>query len=83
MCWLANVGKAAEANRKESTVDKILDSSGVAYTHHNDEIVKQNEIEVEKARELLVSVLIRVTSSMISLMSSPEENQRFEEARCF
>ncbi|KAF9074477.1 P-loop containing nucleoside triphosphate hydrolase protein [Rhodocollybia butyracea] len=45
----ADVGKYP----KESTVDKILDSSRVAYTHHNDDVVKQNAIEVEKAKEIL------------------------------
>ncbi|KAF5381928.1 hypothetical protein D9757_007567 [Collybiopsis confluens] len=45
----------AKAKGQESTASRILDSVGVAYTHRNEEVLKQNEIEVEQAKRLLSS----------------------------
>ncbi|KAJ3798883.1 RAD26-like SNF2 family DNA-dependent ATPase [Lentinula aff. detonsa] len=44
---------SAEKKQDESRIDKILQTVGITYTHDNAEILKQNEIEVEKAKNLL------------------------------
>ncbi|KAJ3852929.1 P-loop containing nucleoside triphosphate hydrolase protein, partial [Lentinula lateritia] len=45
------VGEGKEGSR----IDKILETVGITYTHDNAEILKQNDIEVEKAKNLLGS----------------------------
>ncbi|KAJ3995991.1 RAD26-like SNF2 family DNA-dependent ATPase [Lentinula boryana] len=44
---------SAEKKQDESRIDKILQTVGITYTHDNAEVLKQNEIEVEKAKNLL------------------------------
>ncbi|KAJ3868496.1 P-loop containing nucleoside triphosphate hydrolase protein [Lentinula novae-zelandiae] len=43
------VGEGKEGSR----IDKIFETVGITYTHDNAEILKQNDIEVEKAKNLL------------------------------
>ncbi|KIK56159.1 hypothetical protein GYMLUDRAFT_47369 [Collybiopsis luxurians FD-317 M1] len=50
---LAEPEQPHQVQKEKSKAEQILNSAGVAYTHHNEEVIRQNEIEVKKAKELL------------------------------
>lgn len=71
------VGEGKEGSR----IDKIFETVGITYTHDNAEILKQNDIEVEKAKNLLVRQclllpLYPLISSQRQLKSSGKSSGR-------
>ncbi|KAJ3773127.1 P-loop containing nucleoside triphosphate hydrolase protein, partial [Lentinula raphanica] len=69
-------------DKDESRIAKILQTVGITYTHDNAEILKQNEIEVEKAKELLKK--LKATgrrSGRASLLTDNESRSRASSRR--
>ncbi|KAJ4481016.1 P-loop containing nucleoside triphosphate hydrolase protein [Lentinula aciculospora] len=76
-----SIKSTASVEKEESKIEKIFETVGITYTHDNAEILQQNEIEVEKAKELLKKLKATRKRSGHSLWSTDNDSRSRSSSR--